>query len=189
MKGEWAYWDSYFSKETCEKVIQLAMKVPSEEPTVGGLTGEATRTLRKSRVRWLREDNPEFKFLFDEYWKLLVNVNRDFFRFNVTHLPPIQFTEYYGFENGEYKSHQDIFWITDTSRHRKVSIITQLSPKENYDGGDLIFDNLNEQPPKEIIQKQGSIVAFPSFVYHSLRPVTRGIRYSLVGWFEGPYFQ
>jgi PKHD-type hydroxylase len=165
------------------------MKIPSEEPTVGGMDRDKTKTFRRSRVRWIREENPDFTFLFDDYWKLLVRVNRDFFNFNVTYLPPIQFTEYYGSDNGEYKSHQDVFWITDTPRHRKVSVVTQLSPKSNYDGGEFVFDNLNEQPPQEVIQKQGSVIAFPSFVYHSLRPVTRGVRFSLVGWFEGPKFQ
>lgn len=189
MKGEWAYWESYFDQATCDKIVQLAMKIPSEEPTVGGLTGEATKTLRRSRIRWIREENPDFKFLFDEYWKLLIQVNRDFFGFSVTHLPPLQFTEYYGSDNGEYKSHQDIFWINDTPRHRKVSIITQLSPRSNYDGGELTFQNLGETPPQNIIEKQGSVIAFPSFVYHSLQPLTRGVRFSLVGWFEGPKFQ
>lgn len=189
MKGEWAYWENYFSPETCNKIVQLAMKLPVEEPTVGGMTGEETKTLRRSKIRWIYQEDPDFKFLFDDYWKLLISVNRDFFGFNVTHLPPIQFTEYYSTDLGEYKSHQDVFWITNTTRHRKVSIVTQLSPKSDYDGGELTLDNVAEKPPNHIIEKQGTIVAFPSFVYHTLHPVTRGKRYSLVGWFEGPKFQ
>jgi len=51
MKGEWAYWLNYFSKETCEKIIDLALELPPEQPTVGGLTGEDTKRLRRSTVR------------------------------------------------------------------------------------------------------------------------------------------
>ena len=189
MNGEWAYWQNYFTPETCDKIVELAMKLTPEKPSVGGLTGDAVRTLRRSTVRWITEENPDFTFLFDEYWKIMVRINRDFFGFNITHLPPIQFTEYHATHLDEYKSHQDIFWITNTSRHRKATIITQLSPRSNYDGGELVLEHLNQYPPKEKIETQGTVISFPSFVYHSLKPVTRGTRYSLVGWFEGPQFQ
>ena len=38
------------------------------------------------------------------------------------------------------------------------------------------------------IKNKGSIVVFPSFVWHKVRPVTKGLRYSLVAWNLGnPY--
>lgn len=189
MKGEWAYWLNYFSKETCEKIIDLALELPPEQPTVGGLTGEDTKRLRRSTVRWIHEENPKFSFVYEEYWKLLVRMNRDFFGFNVTHLPPIQFTEYHETNQDEYKSHQDVFWINETPRHRKVTLVTQLSPRSDYDGGELILENVYPAPTSKEIESQGTVIAFPSFVYHNLQPVMRGTRYSLVGWFEGPKFQ
>jgi PKHD-type hydroxylase len=40
---------------------------------------------------------------------------------------------------------------------------------------------------KEILPK-GSVVVFPSFVWHRVKPVTKGKRYSLVMWSAGkPY--
>ena len=33
---------------------------------------------------------------------------------------------------------------------------------------------------------QGNIIFFPSIYYHEAMEVTKGVRYSLVGWFEGP---
>jgi predicted 2-oxoglutarate/Fe(II)-dependent dioxygenase YbiX len=36
---------------------------------------------------------------------------------------------------------------------------------------------------------QGSLVAFPSFMTHRVTPVTRGLRWSLVTWLEGPPFR
>jgi len=41
---------------------------------------------------------------------------------------------------------------------------------------------------KEILPK-GSIVVFPSFVWHRVQPVTKGTRYSLVVWNLGYPFK
>ena len=32
------------------------------------------------------------------------------------------------------------------------------------------------------LNKQGSVIVFPSFMWHKVDRITRGIRYSLVGW-------
>ena len=37
--------------------------------------------------------------------------------------------------------------------------------------------------------KKGGIVVFPSFVWHRVKPVTKGIRYSLVVWILGQPFK
>ena len=41
----------------------------------------------------------------------------------------------------------------------------------------------------EEIRPQGSIIVFPSYVYHQVTPVTRGTRYSLVLWSLGQPFK
>jgi PKHD-type hydroxylase len=67
-----------------------------------------------------------------------------------------------------------------------------LSPPEDYTGGELEFDF--STPDKKNIQlcpsmrSQGSVVVFPSFMQHRIKPVTRGTRYSLVAWFCGNLF-
>ena len=39
---------------------------------------------------------------------------------------------------------------------------------------------------KETIEnKQGSMIIFPSNLYHEVEPVTKGTRYSLVQWYKG----
>ena len=38
------------------------------------------------------------------------------------------------------------------------------------------------------MKNKGSIIVFPSFIFHRVTPVTKGIRYSLVNWNVGqPY--
>ena len=74
-----------------------------------------------------------------------------------------------------------------------------LSHPEEYEGGDLEFDLRNTHDwelnkTKGIlkcteIRPRGSIVVFPSFVWHRVAPVIRGTRYSLVVWNLGQPFR
>jgi PKHD-type hydroxylase len=66
---------------------------------------------------------------------------------------------------------------------------------EDYEGGELEFDFRNMDPDKPTIRKcaeikpRGSIVVFPSHVWHRVKPVTKGTRYSLVIWNLGYPFK
>jgi PKHD-type hydroxylase len=188
MKGEWCYWKNYFSKEECADIINRAMKISAVSSTLGEESRLADPNIRKSSLRWLSEDNPDFQHLFKKFWELEVRMNRDFFGFNVQSLPSLQFTEYDSEYEGEYKSHQDIFWCSSKPTHRKISMIVQLSDPSEYEGGRLVLERTTHSLPNDCIE-QGTVIAFPSFIYHRLEPVTKGKRYSLVGWFEGPKFQ
>ena len=69
-----------------------------------------------------------------------------------------------------------------------------LSHEDEYEGGDLEFDlRHNTDVPEKIVCKEikpkGSIVVFPSFVWHRIKPVTKGTRHSLVCWNLGLPFR
>jgi PKHD-type hydroxylase len=193
MKGEWCYWNNYVTADICDQVISYALKLEQQMPTLGYDSGSQNENFRRSRVRWIDVNvNPEFTFIYDLMWKALIKINQDWFSFNVTSLPPMQFTEYEESYQGEYQLHQDVFWVNGGSTHRKISLVLQLSDPANYEGGNLMFEKVGSEPSNadyEAMRARGTIVAFPSFVYHKLTPVTRGKRYSLVAWFEGPKFQ
>ena len=80
----------------------------------------------------------------------------------------------------------------DHGRIRKLSVTISLNDPDEYDGGNLEFDFRNnrdwEKDKKKTIKTcteirpRGSIIVFPSFVWHRVSPVTRGTRYSLVIW-------
>ena len=112
----------------------------------------------------------------------------------------------------KYKLHQYYDWHCDgwdkpynkpdTPEHgkiRKLSMTCQLTDGSEYQGGELEFDFRNYDPHmrdeskhriqcKEILPK-GSIIVFPSFVWHRVKPVTSGTRYSLVVWHLGRPFK
>jgi PKHD-type hydroxylase len=187
MKGEWCYFKSYFSKEFCESVIEEASKLPLKSAGLGedGLT--ENNQYRKSDVAWLYPE--KFDNLYEEIWKLERIANKEWFGFHIDNLEYIQFAKYDSKVLGEYKKHQDIFWVGNNPRHRKLSAVIQLSDPSTYSGGNLELLECNEYPNSDDIRQQGSIIFFPSFVYHKANPVTSGIRYSLAVWFEGPYWR
>jgi PKHD-type hydroxylase len=73
---------------------------------------------------------------------------------------------------------------------RKLSMTINLNKPGDYEGGNLKFDfghHTNQKRFHECteIRPQGSVIVFPSYVYHQVTPVTKGTRYSLVVWFTG----
>jgi hypothetical protein len=75
---------------------------------------------------------------------------------------------------------------------RKLSVTINLSPSNSYEGGMLKFDNGPHSTKRfhvcEEIKEQGSMIIFPSFLYHQVTPITKGTRYSLVIWICGNPF-
>ena len=78
---------------------------------------------------------------------------------------------------------------------RKLSFSVQLSHSADYDGGDLEFATYShtynqEIPgPSQVLRQRGNLIIFPSFMLHRVTPVTRGVRYAIVGWVHGPAFK
>jgi PKHD-type hydroxylase len=188
MRGEWCYFGKHFSKKTCEKILDLGLKKPYQEATLGvdGITVD--NNWRKSKIRFIHSNETEFEYLFDAIWKMGIQANREWFNFHVTNLSYIQLAEYDSSYQGEYKKHHDVFWINNNQYHRKLTCVIQLSDPNDYEGGDFeMFDLTDSQyPNKDEIRQQGTAIFLPSFITHAAHPVTKGTRYSLAVWFEGP---
>ena len=94
----------------------------------------------------------------------------------------------------------------DNGMHRKLSMTIQLSEQDDYEGGHFQwlephrqFDRLKQTDNTINIENSiqtvpfsareiGSVIVFPSFLYHQVTPVLSGCRKSLVVWFVGkPY--
>ena len=76
-----------------------------------------------------------------------------------------------------YGLHKD----ADKENNRVLSVTVQLSKASEYEGGDLVFDYDRHSMPRV----QGTVIIFPSNLYHEVTPVTRGTRYSLVQCYKG----
>ncbi len=70
---------------------------------------------------------------------------------------------------------------------RKISLSVQLSDPETYEGGTFrmeITPGVVTHGPTEL----GSLLLFPSYYNHSISEITSGTRYSLIGWYRGPFW-
>lgn len=104
-----------------------------------------------------------------------------------------QFTKYDGNKKQHYDWHTDAGTrINQNGKIRKLSMTVALVDGSEYEGGD--FEINMSTPDRENIHVvkeakiKGSVTIFPSFVWHRVKPVTAGTRYSLVNWHQGRPF-
>lgn len=82
----------------------------------------------------------------------------------------------------EIGGHYQLHWDHGKYTPRNFSLIYLIN--EDYEGGDLIFKTPDLKKTLTIEKKQNTLLIWPSnFLYpHTVTPVTKGTRYSLVSW-------
>lgn len=176
----WAYAQQVLTKEECSKVIQLGESLlPETATTFGGHCPE----VRDSMVSWI-QPSEQSEWLFRKMTDMVLVLNDRYFKFDLDGFAEgFQFTKYEA-PAGKYDLHID---KTHRSCIRKLSLVVQLSDPADYEGGELCIQTSSE--PTVLVREQGYLAAFPSYVLHGVRPVTKGTRYSLVAWITGPLFK
>jgi PKHD-type hydroxylase len=187
MKGEWCYFKSYFSKEYCNLLIEKSIECDFTYGKMG--TDNQDFNLDQRNVMCLNLDRNIFSHFYDELWKLQVIANNQWFNFSVDENEIIQMLKYEGKVGGKYERHKDTFWVTPDEKHRKITAVIQLSDSNSYLGGDLTLFDCIEYPDRKEIREQGTVIFFPSFIFHKVNEVTYGTRYSAVSWFLGSKFR
>jgi PKHD-type hydroxylase len=154
---------------------------------------------RKSDIVWLND-----RWIYKEIHPYIHKANKAAgWNFQWDWSESCQFTKYsegqfYGWHCDSWikpyqrKQNDDGTWPEDHGKIRKLSVTVSLNDPSEYDGGNLEFDFRNDfdfdRNRKNYIKEcteirpRGSIIVFPSFVWHRVNPVTRGTRYSLVMW-------
>ena len=210
------YFTSVLTPKFCDDVIAYANQQKETMAITGGYGRERDlnkKPLNKEEVKDLkRKRNSDLVWLNDtwiykEIHPYVHEANaRAGWNFDWERSESCQFTK--------YKLNQYYDWHCDSwdkpydrkdpnnsehGRIRKLSMTCQLTDGSEYTGGELEFDFRNYDPHmrdeskhriqcKEILPK-GSIIVFPSFVWHRVKPVTSGTRYSLVVWHLGRPFR
>jgi len=177
----YAFWNEAFTKEECEKIIDVAKnKGLTTGKTVGGGTTDPSRN---SDISWLNPTD-NLHWVYQRLTDIIVPLNKDFFKFDLYGINEgLQFTNYKA-PSGKYGKHID---RTMNMAVRKLSVSIQLTNPDEYEGGDLcIYDG---DRAEKMDKKQGTLVMFPSYVLHEVTPVTKGERNSLVTWVTGPAFK
>ena len=144
---------------------------------------------RKSNVVWM---NP--RWIYRELHPLVHKANTNAgWNFHWDWSESCQFTKYDGNKKQHYDWHTDAGTrINENGKIRKLSMTVALVDGSEYEGGD--FEINMSTPDRENIHVikeakiKGSVTIFPSFVWHRVKPVTAGTRYSLVNWHQGRPF-
>jgi len=202
------YFKSAIPPRICDDIIRYGL---SQAETIARTGGYGDKELTKEEIKDMkRKRNSDLVWLNDtwiyrEIHPYLIEANKNAgWNFEWDWSESCQFTK--------YKLNQYYDWHCDswdkpydkpnTPQHgkiRKLSMTCQLTDGSEYKGGELEFDFRNYDPhmrdeskhlkqAKEILPK-GSIIVFPSFVWHRVKPVTKGVRYSLVVWNLGYPFK
>lgn len=181
-----------FSVEECDKIIQdVKNKI---KPETGSLFGSTeNKEIRDSSIRWIHPSN-EFLWIFNRIDYAINNVNNEWYNFDLLGYSQIQYTEYDESSEQHYSWHTDAAWFRSDVPNppdqslRKLSLSILLTQQETqFEGGNFELDNRGE--PNVPLLDTGDAIFFPSFVWHQVKPVTKGVRCSLVVWVIGPKFR
>ncbi len=146
------------------------------------VTGGLHKNIRNVKGYHLNTETPTNNF----YWNYIKKEIERLYSFYKIKFPQMESSKINQIDllrytaGGKYDVHTD----HGTNSPRHLSIIMNLN--DEYEGGDLIFTDQKEKEIKRIKLTKGSIVFFPSnFMYpHSIQPITKGIRYSIVAWLQ-----
>ena len=196
LKNNYWIFTKAISKTNCDKIIKACLKQSKIKGTVAN--SKLKLRARNCYVSWISED-----WIYALLNPFIHTANRNAnWNFQWDWSEACQFTKY---NKGQYYDWHCDSWEgaynkpNDPNTHgkiRKLSVTLSLSDEKDYKGGELEFDLRNKDPDKKRntmickeIRPKGSLVVFPSFIWHRVRPVTKGSRYSLVIWNLGRPFQ
>ena len=190
-------WKSYivqtitpiFTPEQCQDIINIGRSMPPKMGEIGvgdNLDNKEKIKVEKrlSHISWI-----PFKSIRPMYRKLeqaMYETNQNHFGFdNMQITEQAQYTEY--LNGGFYEWHTDngINFINGTSPVRKISMSLLLNHESEFEGGELELCAEGNVAPLT----QGHAIFFASFLNHRVKPVTKGVRKSLVVWFGGTPFK
>ena len=178
--------ENCFTKDEIQKILDLQNIYRLESSKVVGKNIKKFKDYRISENFWIPKNMADHRWIYDRLMNYIFSANKEYnFDLSVI-VDDIQFTVYKSSENGNYSWHDDIL-IDNTNTMRKLSLSVQLSDSHEYEGGELEivtgFSNFIAS------KKLGTIIIFPSFLVHRVKPVTNGQRISLVFWIDGPDFK
>jgi PKHD-type hydroxylase len=210
LQNYYFYFQKALTPRFCDELVKYGIAQQEQLALTGAqtdkikkdenLSKEDLKDLKKKRdsnIAWVSD-----LWIYKEIQPYIHEANRlAGWNFDWDYSEACQFTKYK--LNQFYDWHCDS-WETpynepiDLNKHgkiRKLSVTCSLSDPKDYKGGELEFDFRNLSPDKPTVRKcaeiseRGSIVVFPSHVWHRVKPVTKGTRYSLVIWNLGYPFK
>ena len=170
--------ESIIPNHFCDKIIKDGELKTIEKAGIA----DGNNANRSSKISWLKDKDLQ-KTL--SHFVQFANKESNWY-FSLKEFESLQYTIY---NEGDFYN-----WHTDhhlkpykNNTVRKLSFTLCLN--DEYEGGD--FEICDPHPEPDLYTtttfkfKKGTIIVFPSHIWHRVKPVTKGIRKSLVGWVVG----
>jgi PKHD-type hydroxylase len=176
-----------FTPEEADKIIDLEDLNRFQKGAVGSSenkVGEVRTSTRDSDIMWIHHE-PNSDWLFQKFAAMVSFVNYDYFMLDISHFDAFQYSLYRSKDQQHYDWHLDTGPVYEPFV-RKISVSILLSDPDEYEGGEfecVIQGQVHN--PTCIKPKKGEAVFFSSSYPHRVRPVTSGVRKSLVCWILG----
>ena len=205
-KNDWVAYMEGLDKDTCDKIIRLAEEKlePVGEETYDRHI-ENSKDEKITDIVWTDE-----RWIYDAVWSYMAQANEESgWKYEINSAENMQIARYkegmfYDWHPDGRGDHFGVYKNIGNplvhDRVRKLSMAVLLN--DDYEGGEFQFATYHHQEPEmektwkdrdaphnrtDIIEKNiGTVIVFPSDIWHRVKPVTKGIRYSLAIWFLGP---
>tara|TARA_B100000959_G_scaffold272335_1_gene321520 strand:- start:398 stop:1048 length:651 start_codon:yes stop_codon:yes gene_type:complete len=212
-QNNWVCFKDGLDKETCEKILNYAEnKLPkiSDKEEVNDAHHRYSEDPEKTDIAYVGGDG---QWICDSIWKYMSQANEEAgWKYSITSTEPFQIARY---KKGMYydwhpdgksdhlSTYKSIINPLVHGRIRKLTMAVILN--DDWEGGEFQFAKFEHPPSETMVKtwedrpapdykihtpecKTGSVLVFPSDMWHRVKPVTKGIRYTLVAWFLGPPF-
>ena len=181
-------WDNAIAPERCQEIIDSAGD-SFHSATIGGNEDSENNVVnqktRKTNIHWSNDQN---LFNMGSEYGSSANVQAGW-NLEFSAMESFQIGQYP--EGGHYKWHVDGNGIETINapgnklmhgKTRKISMVLWLN--DDFEGGEFEFHKCYTKD-NVIKPSIGTIVMFPAWVMHRVKPVKRGVRYSAVTWLVG----
>jgi hypothetical protein len=176
---DWLRARQSLTRRECDGIIAASVAFRPIMPTTVGEERHPGRRQVLAREINLNDDT---RWFLELVLDLAAEASASHYGFRLTGITrPPQYLEYRPGE-GHFERHND-YSHDQADSPRKLTVIIQLSEPKDYDGGRLQIHGMETE---DLPVERGTTLLFPAFLYHSVSPVTRGVRRALVCWIAGP---
>jgi len=196
--GYW-YFSKAFNKDFCKAIEKAVKPFSCDKGTISGI-----KDSKKEKSKLFKKRKSDVKFINDQWiydsvvpYIRQANDNAKW-NFEFNWCETAQYTLYKKGQHYDWHIDQnDKPYVSEdpnfNNKIRKLSCSILLNDSSEYKGGNFEFDFRNNRLKKTVVEvkelkNQGDMIVFPSYLWHRVKPVTKGIRKSLVIWFLGPPF-
>jgi PKHD-type hydroxylase len=174
-------WDAVLSKEFCDSA---SAQVDWESAKQALVTKNKVLDNKNRRTDVVWQDAMQPLGCIAHTYMHVANQSAEW-GYTISSQSETQMSRYRGTNKGHYDWHMDADKPVNGVQ-RKLSCVILLNDPSEFEGGILQLKGMEDQ---NLLDKQGSVIVFPSFIEHKVTPVTKGIRYSAVIWASGPSFR